>query len=112
MTTRHASLSAPGKTELPCPISGVRRRVLGRVHRAGDTTAHVAVLAWMSGQILVPAPTYVLAKALNAEAADLPGRWLTVCIDLSARSEDDLYAHDWATADHPRRPTYKELEYR
>ncbi|MET8517765.1 hypothetical protein [Streptomyces sp. NPDC005077] len=90
----------------------MRRRVLGRVHRAGDNTAHVAVPAWMSGQILVPVLTYTLAKALDAKAADLTGRWLTVCIDPSARGEDDLYAHDWATADHPRHATFKELEYR
>ncbi|MGY4934828.1 hypothetical protein ACWD7T_27700 [Streptomyces sp. 900116325] len=66
----------------------------------------------MSGQILVPVPTYVLAKALNVGAADLTDRWLTVCLDLSARDEDVLYAHDWATAENPLRATYKEVESR
>ncbi|MEV5086023.1 hypothetical protein AB0K74_47640 [Streptomyces sp. NPDC056159] len=99
----------PGKGEAAIKGDGMAesnyQRVRARVVRAGPYTAHVAIPAFVAGQITIPVQTFDLMSATGLSHQQLAGAELTVTANVSAIVDTDVDPHGWqllATADeHP-----------
>lgn len=67
-----------------------RRRTSAVVVRAGDSTAHLSIPAWMHGQITVRVPTADLIAATSLGRDELPGTELGITANLAAATDNDV----------------------